>query len=114
MTELFMRRIGSGPPLLLVHGGIEHGDQTFPKQMALAERWTLLVPDRVGYGGSAALGDGEDFERDAALLAPVLEPGTHVLGHSSGAIAADRKSTRLNSRHANISYAVFCLKKKNK
>src|SRR3712207_8795417 len=30
------------------------------------------------------------------------------------AIAADRKSTRLNSSHANISYAVFCLKKKKK
>src|SRR3712207_9024199 len=28
--------------------------------------------------------------------------------------AIDRKSTRLNSRHANISYAVFCLKKKKK
>src|SRR3712207_9002667 len=28
--------------------------------------------------------------------------------------AEDRKSTRLNSSHANISYAVFCLKKKNK
>src|SRR3712207_7787059 len=28
--------------------------------------------------------------------------------------AADRKSTRLNSTHANISYGVFCLKKKNK
>src|SRR5947209_15550238 len=28
--------------------------------------------------------------------------------------ASDRKSTRLNSSHANISYAVFCLKKKNK
>src|SRR3712207_8458512 len=27
------------------------------------------------------------------------------------AVAADRKSTRLNSSHANISYAVFCLKK---
>src|SRR3712207_7271650 len=27
---------------------------------------------------------------------------------------ADRKSTRLNSSHANISYAVFCLKKKHK
>src|SRR3712207_8966175 len=27
--------------------------------------------------------------------------------------ASDRKSTRLNSSHANISYAVFCLKKKN-
>src|SRR3712207_7699428 len=29
-------------------------------------------------------------------------------------LVADRKSTRLNSSHANISYAVFCLKKKNK
>src|SRR3712207_7388433 len=31
-----------------------------------------------------------------------------------GAAAVDRKSTRLNSSHANISYAVFCLKKKKK
>src|SRR3712207_8525296 len=30
-----------------------------------------------------------------------------------GPRAGDRKSTRLNSSHANISYAVFCLKKKN-
>src|SRR3712207_6977301 len=34
-------------------------------------------------------------------------------GHSDPAVA-DRKSTRLNSSHANISYAVFCLKKKKK
>src|SRR5258707_3840180 len=33
-------------------------------------------------------------------------------GH--GAIAGDRKSTRLNSSHANISYAVFFLKKKKR
>src|SRR5258707_11471412 len=31
-----------------------------------------------------------------------------------GAAVRDRKSTRLNSSHANISYAVFCLKKKKK
>src|SRR3712207_8669342 len=31
-----------------------------------------------------------------------------------GNLLRDRKSTRLNSSHANISYAVFCLKKKNK
>src|SRR3712207_8724511 len=29
------------------------------------------------------------------------------------AVGLDRKSTRLNSSHANISYAVFCLKKRN-
>src|SRR3712207_7285248 len=32
----------------------------------------------------------------------------------AGLLVADRKSTRLNSSHANISYAVFCLKKKKK
>src|SRR5690606_39730449 len=32
----------------------------------------------------------------------------------SGTIPRDRKSTRLNSSHVKISYAVFCLKKKNK
>src|SRR3712207_7630749 len=32
----------------------------------------------------------------------------------SPALRADRKSTRLNSSHANISYAVFCLKNKRK
>src|SRR3712207_8672933 len=34
--------------------------------------------------------------------------------HAHAAQLQDRKSTRLNSSHANISYAVFCLKKKNK
>src|SRR5258707_11931670 len=35
-------------------------------------------------------------------------------GDQGDEITSDRKSTRLNSSHANISYAVFCLKKKNK
>src|SRR3712207_7286769 len=36
----------------------------------------------------------------------------HVRVVLDGKTLADRKSTRLNSSHANISYAVFCLKKK--
>src|SRR3712207_8406899 len=39
----------------------------------------------------------------------VVGPGPPGLGQ-----VGDRKSTRLNSSHANISYAVFCLKKKTK
>src|SRR3712207_7342496 len=35
-----------------------------------------------------------------------------MVGRTPATIVADRKSTRLNSSHANISYAVFCLKKK--
>src|SRR3712207_7836905 len=43
--------------------------------------------------------------------------GHNGLGMMGGTLTAgilDRKSTRLNSSHANISYAVFCLKKKKK
>src|SRR5256886_12663849 len=44
-----------------------------------------------------------------ARYLPKLVSGEHV-----GALAmSDRKSTRLNSSHSQISYAVFCLKKKN-
>src|SRR3712207_7582925 len=42
-----------------------------------------------------------------------LPPAEHSWRPKSGLIVVDRKSTRLNSSHANISYAVFCLKKKN-
>src|SRR3712207_7265483 len=45
----------------------------------------------------------ERLEREPLLLAP-----------GEGRDRPDRKSTRLNSSHANISYAVFCLKKKKK
>src|SRR3712207_7479459 len=54
-----------------------------------------------------------DAEHAAVHLA--LQGGGHgqVLGRDD-ARGRDRKSTRLNSSHANISYAVFCLKKKKR
>src|SRR3712207_4829571 len=48
----------------------------------------------------------------AVFVAPVVEETTKGLALLIIFIVADRKSTRLNSSHANISYAVFCLKKK--
>src|SRR2546430_2829226 len=42
---------------------------------------------------------------------PVRVPGGQ---HREGELDRDRKSTRLNSSHSQISYAVFCLKKKKK
>src|SRR3712207_8847691 len=43
-----------------------------------------------------------------------LVPASSSPEDQSGSPNEDRKSTRLNSSHANISYAVFCLKKKNR
>src|SRR3712207_7873448 len=51
-------------------------------------------------------GDAGPPEHGEAPEAARGDDGEHVQG------CRDRKSTRLNSSHANISYAVFCLKKK--
>src|SRR3712207_7633011 len=59
-----------------------------------------------------ALGPGEPFGKVLGL-ALRFDAGSDVDGDSDHARHLDRKSTRLNSSHANISYAVFCLKKKN-
>src|SRR5207249_11141160 len=55
--------------------------------------------------------------RNAALVSPCALVGTAPLTafhfHQVSLVGLDRKSTRLNSSHVSISYAVFCLKKKN-
>src|SRR3712207_7745822 len=67
------------------------------------ERWADLgcgtgdVAARLARAGLDVTG----VDRDKAMVA-----------FARGRFAGDRKSTRLNSSHANISYAVFCLKKK--
>src|SRR5207249_11749698 len=43
-----------------------------------------------------------------------VKAGQDLLGEALSSSYEDRKSTRLNSSHVSISYAVFCLKKKNK
>src|SRR5699024_5245299 len=66
--------------------------------------------------GGAHGGVGVDVVVVAHLLAAELlgagEAGGGLVG--DGQAGPDRKSTRLNSSHVSISYAVFCLKKKNK
>src|SRR3712207_8544145 len=60
-----------------------------------------------------SLHDALPIYRVSAVFVPVvLALAVGTLGFWLGAGGGDRKSTRLNSSHANISYAVFCLKKK--
>src|SRR5436309_10953987 len=51
-------------------------------------------------------------QRPGKGLSEFAQPGDEVVGDVGH--HADRKSTRLNSSHVKISYAVFCLKKKKK
>src|SRR5690606_42065713 len=64
----------------------------------------LASPDIIGVSSGGALGAVVGIVVGGAMVHPWLVP--------AAAFAGDRKSTRLNSSHVKISYAVFCLKKK--
>src|SRR3712207_7469310 len=75
----------------------------------------VVAGDRVGERHVV----GRDLQRAVTRVAQqqhVVDGEGEQVGGGDGqrreADAEDRKSTRLNSSHANISYAVFCLKKK--
>src|SRR3712207_8939168 len=72
------------------------------------------VPPVRGAGEVLRLRLAAQRVRRARLRVRLLGGQPEGAGALGGAVRRlDRKSTRLNSSHANISYAVFCLKKKN-
>src|SRR2546427_8806761 len=77
-----------------------HGSRVFTREvMAGAPRFGQAIASQVG---PALAADVQAFERWVAQ------------GKIARVDFTDRKSTRLNSSHSQISYAVFCLKKKKK
>src|SRR3712207_8332236 len=87
----------------------------FFNDTATTEIYTLSLHDALPISARArAAGERRDprlaRSRQAAGATPALTDADALLAHTRRPV--DRKSTRLNSSHANISYAVFCLKKK--
>ena len=84
---LAVERLGDGPPILFVHGDIVGASLTWRKQLELAERWSLIIPSRPGFGKSPPL-ERNDFEVEAPMFAELLGDGAHLVGHSYGAVIA--------------------------
>src|SRR3712207_7444985 len=85
----------------------------FPYTTLFRSLDTLIGCAGIGTFGTVLDGGLEDWRR---TLRVNLDSG-YVAARSCLPLlesAGDRKSTRLNSSHANISYAVFCLKKKKR
>src|SRR3712207_8518122 len=53
------------------------------------------------------------LQKETGITIILITHDLALVSQITNRIGIDRKSTRLNSSHANISYAVFCLKKKN-
>src|SRR3712207_7291359 len=91
----------------------------FFNDTATTEIYTLSLHDALpictGRSGAGWGGGGPRARRGPGPSAsPRLRGRSHRNPSRSLCRPRDRKSTRLNSSHANISYAVFCLKKKKK
>src|SRR5438094_5195781 len=78
----------------------------FPKNGAIFSNASLWCWSGTRSATTSAL-------RAASAVSRTVNPSRSAFSHDFEPAARDRKSTRLNSSHRTISYAVFCLKKKN-
>ena len=85
LTAMHVETVGSGPRVVLVHGSVGSGWSTWWAQRPLAERFTLVVPDRPGSPPNPPV-EHVDFEEQAPLVAELLEDGAHLVGHSYGGV----------------------------
>src|SRR5438552_7435639 len=101
------RRAPSNTPILVL---------VFPTS-ATSSMGPLLCPvSGDDLSGDHALHGAADDDQEGAVVVEILSDARHRVYRDAPAqrVAEDRKSTRLNSSHQIISYAVFCLKKKKK
>src|SRR5256885_6485511 len=86
-----------------------------PQTSPLFPYTTPSRSEPAGYGGPAMTSTPEPASSGfTAIGAAARQIGIEELRPEQERAIKDRKSTRLNSSHLVISYAVFCLKKKNK
>lgn len=96
---------GSGPEVLLIHGGVQGriggGPKTFDRQQALVNMgWSVERVSRPGFGESPSRGP-DDMQPDARALAELIKPDTNVIAHSWGGtealLAVARRPERVRS-----------------
>src|SRR5690606_39853185 len=106
----------SAPALVVFYRPAAHRAlPSFPTRRSSDLPEGSLAPGDVGHCRADRHEQAQDVTEDRRVAAHVRAEH-HVGGRLpvGGAASGDRKSTRLNSSHVKISYAVFCLKKKNK
>lgn len=86
---------------MLVHGSGAPGWGTFAAQRPLEHRFRLVLPHRGGYPPNAPL-ERIDFDRQAEEIAEIVEPGSHLVGHSYGGLVALLAAARVGPLLASL------------
>lgn len=89
-TCIGYRQIGTGPGLVMMHGGLRASQHYERLALALADSYTVTIPDRRGRGLSGSVGDEYSIRKEIQdVRAVLLQTGSRMLfGHSAGAIFA--------------------------
>src|SRR2546426_9960431 len=86
----------------------------FFNDTATTEIYTLSLHDALPIFRAHTEPGSRNAAAPPSIVRTALRHRSMRRGHLLGEVTPDRKSTRLNSSHLVISYAVFCLKKKTK
>jgi pimeloyl-ACP methyl ester carboxylesterase len=89
-TRIGYRRLGEGPSVLLLHGGVNASQHMVKLGRALADAFTVYLPDRRGRGMSGAFGPAYGIQREDEDLAALVEhTGAEcVFGPANGGLFA--------------------------
>lgn len=83
---MYAERVGSGTStIMLIHGSVAPGWETWAEQRELADDHVLVVPHRPGYPPNHPVARS-DPRGEAAEIAEMVEDGMHLVGHSYGAV----------------------------
>jgi pimeloyl-ACP methyl ester carboxylesterase len=89
-TRIGYRRLGQGPSVILLHGGVNASQHMMKLGRALADAFTVYLPDRRGRGMSGAFGPAYGIQREDEDLAAIVEHSAAecVFGPANGGLFA--------------------------
>jgi pimeloyl-ACP methyl ester carboxylesterase len=105
-TIIGYRQMGSGPGIILLHGGGKSSQTLMQLGTALAEEFTVYIPDRRGRGLSGPFGDDYGLKREVEDIDALLKKtGAHyVFGTATGGIIALQSALELPDIHKAVLY----------
>lgn len=100
-TNIYYRQLGKGPGLVLVHGTMESAQSHMQLAEALADTFTVYLPDRRGRGLSGPYNEDYSIQKDVEDMDALLDKtGSHfVFGVSVGAIICLQATLTLPAIH---------------
>jgi pimeloyl-ACP methyl ester carboxylesterase len=105
-TTIGYRQMGSGPGLILLHGGISSSQYLMKLGAALSDEYTVYIPDRRGRGLSGPFGNDYGLEKEVEDLEALLKKtdAHYLFGASSGGLIALQAALSLPEIHKIASY----------